>query len=185
MRRHSILLIFTAIIIANPAMSDSSAYLRVTAEAASVKVKPLPDGRRLIALPTLEFALIIAPQCAPDMRAESISISVADTQKNLGATDIGDQPTVATSISIPRKQLSPLAVDGFCRAVDNTASFSTDLDIRDAFTANISLRCAGKDKQSIVYASQALHLSLQCEAPDGEVEARDDQAASSLPAIAR
>jgi hypothetical protein len=185
MRDHPILLIFTAIIIANPAMSDSGALLHVTAQAASVKVRPLPDDRRMILLPTLEFALIIAPQCAPDMRVESISIGVADTRKSLGASDIGDQPNVATSISIPRPQLSPLAVDGFCRAADNAATIPADLNIQDAFTANISLRCTGTDKQSIIYTSHTLHLNLQCDALDGEAQTRDDQAASSSSATAR
>jgi hypothetical protein len=158
------ILLFTAVIMtASPVRSDSGAQLRANAEAAVVVVKPLPDGRRLIPLPGLEFTLIIEPQCAAGMQAESISISVADTRMTITGSDLDGHQPMRTSISIPRKQVSPLAVEGFCLAnrADNTNS--SVLLIKDAFTANISLRCAGENKQTTIYASQPLNLHLQCE----------------------
>lgn len=175
MRSSSVLLFLAATLAANPVISDSGTRLSIRAQPAVVTVEPLPDGRRLLALPALEFELIIAPQCAPEMQADSISISVADTGKTLGSGDIDGQTSVATSITIPLRQISPLAVAGFCSASQSDDTTPTELLVKDAFTANVSLRCAGEGKQSIVYASQALSLSLQCHDRDDEPETPSNQ----------
>jgi len=162
MRQIPILLFTAAIMIAGPVRSDSGAHLRANAEAAVVVVKPLPDGRRLIPLPGLEFTLVIEPQCAAGMQAESISISVADTRKTIAGSDLDGNQSMRTSISIPRKQVPPLAVEGFCLIDSGDGITPSELLVKDAFTANISLRCAGENQQATIYKSQPLNLHLQC-----------------------
>jgi len=179
MRSLSILLLIAAAFVANPALSDTSTGISVTAQAAVVSVEPLPEGRRLIPLPTLEFALIVKPQCAPDMQVDSISISVADTRTTLGASEIGGQTDVVTSIAIPRRQVSPLAVEGFCRLNQDDDLNPSDLLVKGALTANVSMRCADDSKQTIVYTSQALDLSLHCASEEQESDVAADQSPAS------
>lgn len=184
MRSLSILLLVAVAFVTSPVLSDTDAGISITAQPAVVRVEPLPEGRRLIRLPTLEFALIVKPQCAPDMQVDSISISVADTRLSLDASEIGGQTDVVTSIAIPRRQVSPLAVDGFCRLDQDVDLLRSDLLVKGALTASISLRCADDSKQTIVYASQALDLSLHCASEKQESDVPVDQVSSSSP-IAR
>jgi hypothetical protein len=183
MRSLTFFLLIVATFVASPVKSDPGTRLSIDAQAALVVVKPLPEGRRLIRLPALEFAMTIEPQCATNMQAESISISIADTRKTLGAADIDGQSNVATSITIPRQQVAPLAIDGFCQAGENSSTES-DLQVMDAFTAHISLRCTGEDTQTIVYVSQPLALSLRCEATYSDAETPATQESSPV-SIAR
>ena len=60
----------------------------------------------------------------------------------------------------------------------------SDLQVMDAFTAQISLRCTGEETQNIAYMSQPLALSLQCETTDAEAETPPDQDSSPV-SIAR
>ena len=181
MYRPFIWLIAAAALTASPSNSEPAAQLLVTAQAAVVEVEALADGRRFLPLQALEFTLTIEPQCAPDMQPESISISVADTRRTYARGDFAENPVLETQLVIPRNQVSPLAVQNFCQTDREAYKASTEMHIEDAFSANISLRCAGEEKHSISYAVQSLDLRLQCnaakEAPDPSV----DQAASPPP----
>jgi len=179
MRSPSILLCAAAAIMIMPVLANSGAEMRVKADVAVVTVKPLPGGRRLVRLPALEFALLIEPQCAPDTQVDSISISVADTKTTLTAGDMDGQSEVVAKIAIPRRQVSPLAIEGFCQLGRNDESNQSEMLIEDAFTASISLRCAGEHNTVIAYASKALDLKLRCVHEEGETEAPPDQGAPS------
>ena len=138
-------------------------------EPATVEITAQPAGRRLIQLPALEFSLTIEPQCESDMYVESISISVADTRATVTVAE-PDQAVLTTTLTLPRHQAAPLAVVNFCQtAADQSQSqsqSSQELLVRDAFTAHLSLRCSNDERQSIVYASQALDLVLRCKSAD-------------------
>ena len=184
MRSPLILLCVAAAIVTIPVLADSGAEMSVKAQAAVVTVKPLPYGRRLVPLPALEFALLVEPQCAPDTQPDSISISVADTKTTLTASDINGRSMVVASIAVPRRQVSPLAIEGFCQADQSDESNPPELLVKDAFTANISLRCAGEHNTVIAYASKTLDLKLRCMNEEGETGAPSDQDSPSS-AIAR
>lgn len=155
---------------AMPARSDTVSQIKVESEPAAIAIAPQETGRRLIQLPALEFSLAIEPQCESDMQAESISISVADTRETVTVVD-ADASIVTTTITIPSRQAAPLAVLDFCLIDEDQNQASRETLVRDAFTAHLSLRCANGDRQSIVYASQALDLALRCESADQDPSA--------------
>ena len=165
MRGLSILLVVVAGAV-NSAKSDSNGSIVIEVDAASVEIKPLADVRRLISLPSLEFSMSIKAQCATDMQAESMTISVADTRRTYSAAEFDAQAIFEVEFTIPKRQIGPLAVEEFCRSGERDHTLARILRVNDAFTAHLSLRCAGDDRQSILYASQALHLDLRCQIDD-------------------
>lgn len=152
---------------AMPARSEPASHIRVWSEPAAVEVAPQAAGRRLVRLPTLEFSLEIEPLCDHNMRAESLSISVADTRKIVALADDGES-IITTTLTLPRQQTAPLALLDFCQIDDSQIEeeLNQELLVRDAFTAHLSLRCANDEQHSVVYASQSLDLMLLCKAAD-------------------
>jgi hypothetical protein len=183
MYRPFILLVVVAVLTPHPANSDSAGRMRITAQAAVIELDALADGNRLVPQQALEFTLTVEPQCAPDTRAESISISAADTRRTYGSSDFTEKSVLETQLTIPRKQVSPIAVNGFCQTNREANLTSQELHIEDAFSAHISLRCAGEEKHSIIYMVQPLDLRLQCNAADDAAESSVDQDASSPSSI--
>ena len=155
-----------------PVRSESVSLIKVQSEPAAVEVAPQAAGRRLVRLPALEFSLEIEPQCDNNMRAESLSISVADTRETVSFTD-ADEPVITTTLTLtlPRQQTAPLAVVDFCQIEDGQEQGSQELLVRDAFTAHLSLRCTGDEQLSVVYASQSLDVALLCKPADQDPSA--------------
>jgi hypothetical protein len=150
------------IVLCAPAWAEVSGRLGVDADPALATVKPLAEGRRLIRLPSLEFELNIDAECGPDSVPKSVSISVADTRKTLNSDELRDINGGAVLFAIPARQVSPVAVDGFCPQDGN----GTQLLVRDAVTAHLSLRCTNEEEESITYASQGLAVMLDCDVPE-------------------
>jgi len=160
-----ILLFLAAASTTTTARSDTMSQIKVMSEPATVEITAQPAGRRLIQLPALEFSLTIEPQCESDMYVESISISVADTRATVTVAE-PDEAVLTTTLTLPRHQAAPLAVVNFCQTAADQSQSSRELLVRDAFTAHLSLRCSNDERQSIVYASQALDLALRCKSVD-------------------
>jgi len=142
--------------------AENAANLGVDSDPAVVTIKPLAAGRKLIRPPALEFLLRIDAECGANAEITSISISIADTQKALTATDLSQAAPIATRITIPARQVSPIAVEDFCPMESTTAG--GELVVRDALTAHVSLRCTSETGESIMYASRALDVMLHCDA---------------------
>ena len=136
--------------------------LLVDINAASIEVSARPAGRQPIRLPDLEFEVRLEPRCAAGMNADSISVSVADTRLHIGRQMLAEQPVIETKIRVPRKQIGPLAIEDFCVAGDDAPN-DTLRRIRDALTAQLSLTCANDSRQSIIYKTEALVITLICE----------------------
>ena len=151
-----------AVLFAPLALAENAANLVVDADPAVVVIKPLAEGRRLIRPPALEFLLRIDAECVAEADIASISISIADTQNALTSTDLNDTAPIATRITIPARQVSPIAVQDFCPIEAPTAG--DELVVRDALTAHVSLRCSSEAGESITYASRALDVTLHCNA---------------------
>ena len=155
--------LFSATVLFAPfAWAENTASLSVDADPAVVAIKPLTAGRKLIRPPALEFLLRIDAECDVDAEITSISISIADTQKALTSTDLSEAIPIATRITIPARQVSPIAVEDFCPI--GSAAAGDELVVRDALTAHVSLRCTSEAGESITYASRALDVMLQCDA---------------------
>jgi hypothetical protein len=136
--------------------------LLVDINAASIEVSARPAGRQPIRLPDLEFEVRLEPRCAAGMNADSISVSVADTRLHIGRQMLAEQPVIETKIRVPRKQIGPLAIEDFCVAGDDAPN-DTLRRVRDALTAQLSLTCANDSRQSIIYKTEALVITLICE----------------------
>ena len=155
--------LFPASVLFGPlAWAENAANLGVDADPAVVAIKPLAEGRKLIRPPALEFLLRIDAECDANAEIASISISIADTQKALTTTDLSDAAPIATRITIPARQVSPIAVEDFCPMESPAAG--DELVIRDALTAHVSLRCTSEAGESITYKSRALDVMLHCDA---------------------
>ena len=76
--------------------------LRVDVEPAVAVLTTHQAGRTLVNLPPLEFKLSLTPHCAAGGRPESLSITIADTQRMTGTG-----PATRHSVSSSTSRLSP------------------------------------------------------------------------------
>ena len=146
---------------------ESEGQLLVTLDAATIVIQPRPSDSGPINLPGIEFAMHVETRCSDDMQAESVSVSVADTRVNFGPDELLEQDKIEASIRIPGKQIAPLAIDSFCVAEEGE-TVNARLRVHDVLTAQVSLKCAAEDQQSIFYQTAVLDLVLTCESPDGD-----------------
>ncbi len=165
------------------ALADDDSRLTIRSEAARVEIPAIPEGRRLIRLPRLDFRLIIEPQCAGNSSVESVSISVADTRRRYDTADFADQSVLETSLSLPRRQTGRLAIEQFCTHDEESSDRS--LLIPDAFTAQASLRCAGEAHQAMIYEAVRLGVRLLCKAPEttSESAGKNQESSSTTPSL--
>ena len=164
MRGAFIFIAIMALAVASSGEEQSDSRLLIDFDAASVEVSARPSGRHPMRLPGLEFKVRLEPRCSAGMDADSISVSVADTRLRIDREALAKQPVIETTIHVPRKQIGPLVIEDFCVAGDDAAR-DTVLHVRDAFTAQLSLKCADENRQSILYETEALAIKLVCEVP--------------------
>ena len=148
-----------------PARSETVSHIEVRSEPAAVEIAPQAAGRRLVRLPALEFSIEIEPSCDNNMRAESLSISVADTRETVAVAN-DDDSVITTTLTLPGQQTAPIAVVDFCQIEEARTQGLQELLIRNAFTAHLSLRCTNDEQQSVVYTTQSLDLTLLCKPAD-------------------
>jgi hypothetical protein len=147
---------FSPVFFLLPADTDR---LDVESDPAIVDVVRQGDGRQLISLPALEFPLRVTAYCGGGGELQSVSISVADTRQTIRGDEYPANDTFATTLSVSPQQLAPIAVEAFC-TVDYPAGESRLL--KKALTAQVSLRCALEDSQSVVFAAEPLDVILVC-----------------------
>ena len=133
--------------------------LNVDSDPAIVNIVRQDDGRQLIRLPQLEFPLRISAHCGRGGVLQSLSISVADTRQTISGEDYPADDTFATTVSVSPRQIAPIAVEEFC-TVDYPVGESRLLET--ALTAQISLRCALEEAQSVIFAAEPLDVKLVC-----------------------
>lgn len=148
---------------AAPSVADAPPGIGIESSTAVVVIRPLPERQRLIRLPALTYSMVINAECGSEREIDSVSISIADTTRTLASDAFAEGAEAALEITVPDRQVSPLAVDGFCRAGEAGDTAPAETHIDNAVTAHLSLRCAGRDARSIVYASKPLGVTLRCE----------------------
>ncbi len=151
----------------SPGEEQSDDRLVVDTDAALVAVSELPSGRHSMRLPSLAFAIRLEPRCAVGMEADSISVSVADTHLRIGRDALAEQPVIETIIRVPREQIGPLVIRDFCVAGDD-ATNGSEMRVRDALTVQLSLKCTDESRQSIIYQTESLAITLICETPTAD-----------------
>lgn len=176
MNRKYLSLLTLPLIATGVAYADSEHRLSSYAEAAEVELNPDPQDRRLISLPELEFAMRIEASCIGGTQAQSISISIADSvaAHDVSAQEGGptDKVMLETTFKVSGRQIAPIAVEGFCVSGDASDTTARTLLIPAAMAANISLRCASENSQSVRYDRLPLQIQFICAAAD---EPLDDQ----------
>jgi hypothetical protein len=133
--------------------------LRMHSEPAVAVLTVQQGGRNLVSLPDIEFRLGISTHCADAGRPESLSITIADTQKTLRSEELQAASTIDVAIAVPASQIAPLALPGFC--ID-PASEGESVSITAILAAQASLRCSRADSQSIVFAAEPLDIRVDC-----------------------
>ena len=141
--------------------------LSIDAEPAVAVLTIQQGGRTLVNLPPLEFRLSISPHCAEGGRPESLSITIADTQKTLRGEELQSETSLDLSMRVSASQLAPFALQEFC--VDPAAE-GESLMLTAALAAQVSLRCARAEKQSIVFAAEPLDIRVDCIRSAAEAE---------------
>ena len=144
--------------------ADEAALL-VTPTTPDINVEIRAHDRYKIELPGLQYAFRIEASCASGLMPDSMLLSVADTRKRISASDIQSGSESGIMIIIPAGQIAPLTVEGFCLASsDNDQHKNHRVTVRGVLSAQASLLCSGENGQQITYASQALDVTLTCEA---------------------
>lgn len=133
--------------------------LRVSAEPAVAVIALQESGRKLVPLPEVEFRLSVSPDCASGGRAESLSITIADTRQTLDEKELQSAESVDVVMRVPASQLAPLALGEFC--VDPVSEGESVL-ITSALVAQTSLRCSRDEDLSIVFAATPLDIRVDC-----------------------
>jgi hypothetical protein len=133
--------------------------LRVHAEPAVAVLAVQQAGRNLVRLPDIGVRIGITPHCANNGQPESLSITIADTQRTLGAAELQATETVDVDMLVPASQIAPLALQGFC--IDTAAEGESVL-IASALAVQASLRCSRGDVQSMVFAAEPLDIRVDC-----------------------
>lgn len=146
--------------------------LRVRAEPAVAVLTMQQGGRNLVNLPQLEFRLSISPHCAAGGRPESLSIAIADSQRTLRGEDLQSELPIDVSMPVAASQLAPFALQAFC--VDPAADEGESLLLSATLTAQVSLRCARADGETMVFAAHPLDISLTCMNSANETEPASD-----------
>lgn len=145
--------------------------LRVHAEPAVAELTMQQGGRNLVRLPQLEFQLSVSPHCAAGGQPQSLSITIADTQQTLRGEDLQSTTPIDVSMRVSASQLAPFALREFC--VD-PASEGESLLLASTLTAQLSLRCARAEDQSIVFSAHPLDIRVDCTLSANESESEPD-----------
>lgn len=151
---------------AAPVAAVAPTGIDIESSTAIVVIRPLPERQRLIRLPALTYAIKVNARCGNELQVDSVSISIADTTHTLASGAFTDGADVSLEMTVPGRQVSPLAIDGFCRVSEDGDQAPAETHVDNAVTAHLSLRCAGGDEHSIVYASKPLGVTLRCAAED-------------------
>jgi hypothetical protein len=183
MKFYRLFLALPALCISAAAADETGSHvLRVEAGTPEVSVKPQAPGRRSLSLPSLDYVFSIEAQCPDEWTPASLSLNIADSRIAKTGEDLEDQANQQLDITVPARQLAPLALRDFCvidaadegsatatemAAFPGQATVSDRLEINAAL-AHASLRCTRDDEQRIVYVSQPLDVALICEANEAE-----------------
>lgn len=157
------------IFLLGPVITFADGSLSVSADLAQVSIAPRPQGRSLVRLPSIEFSFSINAECQNDWTADSVSLSIADTQTNLNAQQIESETAGEIKVVVPQKQIAPLALADFCSDRSTASTRRGDVDqlvVRDVLSFQASLLCASDDGKKMTYISHPLDILLTCEQPD-------------------
>lgn len=181
----SVLLILLAL---RPAAAEdtSSGRLELSAEPPVIAVSASAPGRQFVELPTLQYRFVVQTACADGRTPRSLSINVADSRLALSGPALESEPGELL-LTIPARQLAPIAVDDFCVVETVADDEATEagapgnllaiapaaagheprrlLRVPAVISVQASLVCADESGDAITYVTQPLGVTLECAAP--------------------
>ena len=138
--------------------------LVVSSSTPDVNIKTRPSDRYSIRLPGLQYEFQLELNCEAGYEPDSVLLSIADTKKRFAVNEMPSDTGDGFSMKIPASQIAPLSVEGFCLASESGVAQVT---VRGILSAQASLLCSGDEDQRLMYASQSLDVTLNCdEEPD-------------------
>ena len=174
------------LLLVRPAAADDagSDRLELAAEPPVVTVSATAPGRRFVDLPALEYRFAVQAACTGSRTPRSLSISVADSRVALAGAALDEQAAGELVLTVPARQLAPIAVDDFCVAgpaasevmpagverASASASASAAprlLTVPAVVSAQASLVCGDEAGSHISYVTKPLAVTLSCAAGDG------------------
>lgn len=159
--------------------------LEISAEPPVVPVSATAPGRRFIELPSLEYRFDVQAACRDDRTPRSLSINIADSRLALSGGDLESHAAKELVLTVPARQLAPIAVDDFCvagpvveggtaggPAANGAGGVSVEdpaprrlLTVPAVVSAQASLVCGGDSGSDISYVTQPLAVTLACMTP--------------------
>lgn len=156
-------------------LARAETTLTVAADTPLVEVSPRRAGRSFLRLPAIEYQFDVRVECDDNWAAESVSVSVADTHRALGADQIGEDRQGDIRLLVPAKQIAPLVLEDFCVAADTAedrgarVGHGESRKIPAALSVQASLLCRTETEQKMTYTTQPLDINLICaEAEDAD-----------------
>ena len=147
-----------------------------------VAVAAKMPGRRFIDLPALEYRFQVQAACTGSRTPRSLSISIADSRVALAGAALDGEGARELVLTVPGRQLAPIAVDDFCVAApaaepapegyEAASSFTAAsvpprlLTVPAVVTAQASLVCSDEGGSHISYVTKPLAVTLACAADE-------------------
>ena len=150
--------------------------LVLTASTPQIEISRRNAERNYLRLPSLEYVFQFTARCTGSFSPRSMSLSIADSRKSLSGEQLESMTANAElTMTVPAKQLAPLAIENFCIVSVNdvdamTIPASETITVPAAFSAQASLLCIDEDRQEMVYASNSLGITLICDPGGKETE---------------
>ena len=160
MKQLTILSLLAACLCIATTIATADDVLKVHATEASAQISPRDPGQQQTALPSLDIGVIADVSCAVGAKAESITVSVADTSVRFDAAEIAEADTINASLDLPANQIAPISAASFC--IRGESSEDTELLLPGVASAQVSLLCRSETTSSMYFASVALPLRLHC-----------------------
>lgn len=148
--------------------------LDIVATAATAQVLPGADGRRAVDVGTLRFRFQVLYACRATERADSLTLTIADSSTRAGADALAGR-AAEFEVELPGAQLAPVRVADFCVAGRENADGEPPRTVASLVTASASLRCVdassdesddepdGASGARTVYRSAPLDVVLVCD----------------------
>lgn len=171
--RCSVAILLAVAAVAEAEENSLTHSLVLTASTPQIEISRRNAARNYLRLPALEYSFQFTARCAGNFSPQSMSLSIADSRKSLSGEQLANMTAeTALTMTVPAKQLAPLAIENFCilPANDTDAMIppsSETIIIPAAFSAQASLLCVSGNQQEMIYASNSLGITLICD-PGGE-----------------
>lgn len=139
--------------------------LAVSTNMPEVVVSTGNSGRNFLRLPELSYEFSVAAVCPAPLRAQSLSLGIADTRTSLPAAALLPDTPARLSMTVPASQIAPIVIGNLCTNGDAAAPATINpVRIAAVLSVQAALLCVGDSGSEMLYAAEPLDVLLRCEA---------------------